>query len=121
MRRAFVAMLALTFACYAVPAAAQQPVVKPAPAAATEDTSKIGPRTVTGSVKTVTDKGLVVIGHEQGQKDKEWAFAFDGSTRIDADGKTRAASDLRVGDAVTVSYTNRDGKIIAHNIKANAR
>jgi cold shock CspA family protein len=68
-------------------------------------------------VKTATDKGFVVVGHEEGQKDREWAFAFDGNTRIDADGKTR----LREGDAVTVSYMARDGKMVAQNVKVKAR
>lgn len=121
MRRAIVGTLAVTLACYAVPAAAQQPAAKPTPAAAREDASKMSTRSVTGSVKTATDTGLVVIGHEEGQKDKEWAFAFDGSTRIDADGKMRPATELRAGDAVTVSYTNRDGKVIAQNVKVNTR
>ena len=120
--RAFVGALALALACYAVPAAAQQPAVKAAPgAAAREDASRMGPRSVTGSVRIATDEGLVVMGHEPGQQDKEWAFAFDRSTRIDADGKTRAATDLRAGDAVTVSYTDRDGKIVAQNVKVNSR
>ena len=113
-------MLALTLACYAVPAAAQQPAANPTPGQARENASKMGTRSVTGSVKTATDKGLVVVGHEEGQPDKEWAFAFDGSTRIDAGGKSRPATELREGDAVTVSYTNRDGKIIAQNGKVNA-
>ncbi|HEY4911396.1 MAG TPA: hypothetical protein VIJ73_17925, partial [Methylomirabilota bacterium] len=94
---------------------------KPSPAAARTDTSKMGLRSVTGSVKTATEKGLVVVGHEQGQKDKEWAFAFDGSTKVDADGMTRPATELREGDAVTVSYTSRDGKMVAQNVKVNAR
>lgn len=121
MRRALVGMLALTLACYAVPAVAQQPAAKPTPGAARDNAAKMGTRSVMGSVKTATDKGLVVVGHEEGQQDKEWAFAFDGSTRIDADGKPRPATELREGDAVTVSYTNRDGKIIAQNVKVNAR
>jgi hypothetical protein len=29
--------------------------------------------------------------------------------------------DLREGDAVTVTYTNRDGKIVAQSIKVSAR
>ena len=81
----------------------------------------MGPRSVTGSVKTVTDKGLVVLGHEQGQKDKEWAFAFDGNTRIDAGGQAKLATELREGDAVVVSYVSRDGKIIAQIVKVGAR
>jgi hypothetical protein len=121
MRGAIAGALALALACYAMPAAAQQPEAKPSPAAARKDTSKMGLRSVTGSVKTATEKGLVVMGHEQGQKDKEWAFAFDGSTKVDADGMTRPATELREGDAVTVKYTSRDGKMIAQNVKVTAR
>jgi hypothetical protein len=121
MRGAIVGGLALALACcYASPVIAQQPGTKPSPAVR-EDASKMGMRSVTGSVKTATDKGLVVVGHEEGQKDREWAFAVDGNTRIDADGKTRPVSELRAGDAVTVRYIDRDGKIVAQNVKINAR
>jgi cold shock CspA family protein len=34
---------------------------------------------------------------------------------------TRPATELREGDAVTVSYTSRDGKMIAQNVKIKAR
>lgn len=113
--RAFVAVaLALTMACYALPVAGQQPDTKPRPSAAREGTSKM--RSVTGSVKTATEKGLVVVGREAGQEDKEWAFALDSATRIEAAGTTRAAADLREGDAVTVTYTSRDGKIVAQRV-----
>jgi uncharacterized protein DUF5666 len=121
MRGAIAGTLALALACYALPSAAQQPAPKPDPGVTREDASKVGPGSVTGSVKTATDKGLVVMGHEQGQKDKEWAFALDGNTRIDAGGKTRSATELRAGDTVTVSYRNRDGKIVAQNIKVKAQ
>lgn len=121
MRGAIAGVLALTLAFYAMPATAQQPEAKPSPAAARKDISKIGLRSVTGSVKTATEKGLVVVGHEQGQKDKEWAFAFDGTTQVDADGMKRPATELREGDAVTVSYTSRDGKMIAQNVEIKAR
>jgi hypothetical protein len=70
-------------------------------------------------VKKTTDNGLVVVGREAGQKDKEWAFALDVGTRVDAGG--RSATELREGDAVTVTYTNRDGKIVAQSIKMNTR
>jgi ribosomal protein S17 len=86
--------------------------------AAREGASKMGMRRVTGTVKQTTEKGLVVVGRETGQKDKEWAFVLDAGTRIEAGGKS--ATDLREGDAVTVTYTNRDGKIVAQSIKVNA-
>ena len=119
MRGVLVGALALALVWYASPAIGQQP--KPGPAATREDTSKMGMRSVTGSVKTATDKGFVVVGHEEGQKDLAWAFVFDGNTRIDADGKTRPVSELREGDAVTVSYMARDGKMVAQNVKVKAR
>jgi hypothetical protein len=120
MRGAIVGGLTLALACYAAPATGQQPGAKPTPVAR-EDASKMGMRSVTGSVKTVSDKGFVIVGHEDGQKDREWAFALDGNTRIDADGKTRPVTELRAGDTVTVSYIDRDGKIVAQNLKVNAR
>ena len=112
MRRVAAVTLALVFACWAAPTAAQQ---KPSPDPARgADRSSVGMRSVTGTVKKTTDKGLVVLGRETGQKDKEWAFVLDAGTRIDAGGKS--AAELREGDAVTVTYTNRDGKIVAQSI-----
>jgi hypothetical protein len=46
-------------------------------------------------VKETTENGLVVVGRETGQKDKEWAFVFDAGTRIDTGGKS--ATELRGG------------------------
>ena len=108
-----------------VPAVAQQGAAKPATESVKNESgkaeAKIGPRTVTGTVKATTDKGFVVVGRETGQKDKEWAFALDGATRVDALGKARTAKDLREGDPVTVTYTNRDGKIVAQSVTVNAK
>jgi hypothetical protein len=39
-----------------------------------------------------TDKGLVVVGREKGQMDKEWAFALEPATRIETGGKVQVAS-----------------------------
>ena len=117
MRRVAAVALALTLACSAIPATAQQ---KPGPDPARGgDRSSVGMRSVTGTVKKTTEKGLVVVGRETGQKDKEWAFALDAGTRVDAGG--RSATELREGDPVTVTYTNRDGKIVAQSIKVNTR
>ena len=119
MRRAAAVALALTLAWSVIPAAAQQ---KPGPDPARGgDRSSVGTRSVTGTVKKTTDSGFVVVGRETGGKDKEWAFALDAGTRIDAGGKMKAATDLREGDPVTVTYTNRDGKIVAQSVKVNSR
>ena len=112
MRRAAAVALALSLACSAIPAAAQQ---KPGTDTTREaDRSSLGTRSVTGTVKKTTDTGFVVVGRESGQKDKEWAFVLDAGTRIEAGGKS--ATELRAGDAVTVTYTNRDGKIVAQSV-----
>jgi hypothetical protein len=118
MRRLAAVTLAVTLGCSVIPALAQQkPSSEPARGA---DRSSVGTRSVTGTVKKATDKGLVVVGRETGQKDKEWAFIFDAGTRIDGGGKS-AATDLREGDAVTVTYTNREGKIVAQSVTVGAR
>lgn len=115
------AVLALTLACSVVPVAAQQRDVKP-----TTDTTReagrpsMAARSVTGTVKTTKDNGIVVIGRETGKKDREWAFVLDAGTRIDAGGKS-AATDLRAGDPVTVTYSDRDGKVVAQSITVTPR
>ena len=85
MRRVAALTLALALACSAIPVAAQQ---KPGPEPARgAERSSVGNRSVTGTVKKTTDNGFVVLGREAGQKDKEWAFALDPATRIDAGGR----------------------------------
>ena len=122
MRGAAAVTLALTLACSAAPAAAQPRDVKPTTDTAREtDRSSVGIRSVTGMVKKTTDKGIVIVGRETGKKDREWAFVLDAGTRIDAAGQVRGASDLRKGDPVTVTYTNRDGKIVAQSVTVNTR
>lgn len=117
MRGVAALTLALALGCSAIPAAAQQRDVKPG-----TDTTRAADRTrtVTGKVKMTTDKGLVVMGREAGQKDREWAFVLDPATRIEAGGKAQVASELREGDSVTVTYTDRDGKVVAQSIKVGA-
>jgi hypothetical protein len=123
MRGAAALTLALTLACSAVPAAAQPRDGKPTTDTAREaDRSSVGTRSVAGTVKKTTDKGIVVMGRETGKKGSgEWAFVLDAGTRIDAGGQVRGAGDLRQGDPVTVTYTNRDGKIVAQSVTVNTR
>jgi hypothetical protein len=77
-------------------------------------------QTVTGTVKTTTDDGIVVVGRDTGNTDREWAFVVDAGTRI-AGGQGRAARDLRQGDQVTVTYTTRDGKVVAQSVTVSPR
>jgi hypothetical protein len=122
MRAAVAVTLVLTLACSAVAAVAQQRDVKPSTDSAREaDRSSVGTRSVTGTVKQTTDKGIVVVGRETGEKDREWAFALEAGTRVKAGGQVRGVNDLRAGDPVTVTYTNRDGKIVAQSVTVNSR
>jgi len=122
MRGAAAVTFVLALACAAAPAAAQPRDVKPtADTARATDKSSLGIRSVTGTVKKTTESGVVVAGREKGSKDRDWAFVLDGGTRIDSGGQVRGVSDLRQGDPVTVTYTNRDGKIVAQSVTVNPR
>jgi hypothetical protein len=92
-------------------------MLSPAPTRRVIESIGYRARSVTGKVKMTTDKGLVVVGREKGQKDKEWALALEPATRIEAGGKVQVGRELREGEAVTVTYTNRDGKIVAQSVK----
>src|SRR4029450_3913077 len=99
----------------------QQRDVKPSTDTVREpDRSSVGTRSVTGTVKRTMDKGIVVVGGEAGEKDREGAFPLDAGTRIEAGGQIRNANDLGQGDPVTVTYTNRDGKIVAQSVIVNS-
>jgi hypothetical protein len=76
---------------------------------------------VTGTVKTATDAGIVVVGLEPGNTHREWVFAVDDQTRIEAGGNTRPVTALKPGDSVTVTYDDRGGKVIAERVTVNAR
>ena len=111
----------LTLACSAIPAVAQQPPLKPSTDTSREADPNKGTRSVTGTVTQAKDNGIVVLGREVGKTDREWAFLLDGGTRIDSAGQSRSASDLRQGDPVTVTYTTRDGKVVAQTVTVNTR
>ena len=117
MRGTAAVTLALALACSVVPTAAQQRDVKPT----TEAVGEKGTGSVTGTVKTRTDKGIVIVGREMGKNDREWSFVFDADTRIAAGDQARGASDLREGDPVTVTYANREGKVVAQSVTVNNR
>ena len=86
------------------------------------DLSAQTPRpSVTGTVKTATDAGLVVVGREPGKTQREWVFAVDDHTRIEAGGNTRPVTALKAGDPVTVTYEDRGGKVVAERVTVNAR
>jgi hypothetical protein len=73
------------------------------------------PKTITGSVKSTADDGIVVSGVEKGQ-DREWAFSVDEKTTIRKGEKAVSRAELKAGDSVTVSYTDAGGKVVARTV-----
>jgi hypothetical protein len=76
---------------------------------------------VTGTVKSATDDGIVVVGLEPGNTHREWAFAVNDRTRIEAGGKTQPITALKAGDPVTVTYEDQGGKVTAERVTVNPR
>ena len=76
---------------------------------------------VTGTVKTATDAGIVVVGLEPGNTQREWVFAVDDRTQIELGGQTRAVTAIKAGDSVTVTYDDRGGKVMAERVTVNPR
>lgn len=115
--------LALAASSFA-PAIAQEK--KPAAGKSDEVTTTGGKSmktlTVEGTVKTAQADGIVVRGKAQAKvgkesgKDREWAFTVNDKTTITRGQKTVMATELKAGDAVTVSYTEDGGKVIAQSV-----
>lgn len=78
---------------------------------------KMVPKDITGTVKQVNKDGLVIIAREADGKSREWAFALDASTRMETSDRATAASALKVGDAVAVTYVERSGKVVAQSVR----
>ena len=72
-------------------------------------------KTVSGTVKSATKDGLVVMGKE-GDKEKEYAFSIDDKTMVRKGSQPGSLSDLRPGDRVTVNFAGRDGKAFAQSV-----
>jgi hypothetical protein len=71
--------------------------------------------TAAGTVKTVSNDSVVVIGKARG-KAVEWTFAVDAKTRIQKGGKDVTAGALTPGDQVSVRYTEHAGRTIAQGV-----
>ena len=82
-----------------------------------EEKSRMNPRSVTGTVKAMTDGGFVVEGKDPSGKVRDYAFVLDGGTRMEAPPGGGSPRALRQGDPVAVTYAERDGKIVAESVK----
>jgi hypothetical protein len=114
MRRATAVILALGLtAAVVAPALAQD---RPATGEkATTSGRKTSAGNVMGTVKTTASDAIVVVGREN-DKDREWAFAIDGKTTIRKGQQAAVATDIKPGDRVSVTYTQRGGKVVAQTV-----
>ena len=113
--------IGLTLGCADQPAEAQRRDASSGRNTQTTDEASLGNRTVTGTVAHATGDGLVVQGHEPGGNDREWAFVVDGGTHVNNAGVNKSVAELHEGDAVTVVFTNHDGKIVAQSVTTAPR
>jgi hypothetical protein len=85
------------------------------PGGAKTGEKQMATKSASGSVKSGGADSVVVAGKERG-KDAEWTFAVDSKTKIKKAGKDIPVADLKPGDAVQVTYTERGGKALAQAI-----
>jgi hypothetical protein len=95
----------------------QKPAVeKPAPA---KPAAKL--KRLTGSVKSASEESLILEVTQKNKTTKEYTFTLDPKAKLSKAEKGVAAKDLQPGDAVTVSYAEADGKLIAKTVTAKAK
>jgi Cu/Ag efflux protein CusF len=89
---------------------------KAAPAPA-EKKAPVKVKQVTGDVKAVdvVAKTITVTKKVKGEI-KETVITVDDKTKITLDKETKTLADVKVGDKVTVKYTEVDGKKVAKSI-----
>jgi len=84
---------------------AAKPEAKPAKAA-------VKVKSASGTVKSVSADSLTLVGKDN----KEWTFALTKDTKIHKGGKAIEAKDLAEQDAVSVRYTEAEGKMTATSV-----
>jgi Cu/Ag efflux protein CusF len=103
-----IASLALSFAAPVRAADTNTPTTTTAP--------KPKPRSYTGDVTAIDAKAGTIIVKKEGAESK--TFKIGEKTRYATADKAKdaALTDIKVGDKVTVSYTEEDGVLTAHRI-----
>ncbi len=125
MKKLLTMVMAIAFVSGIAVASAQTTTTPaaPAPEKKTEDTGKVEKKAAkkahamnaSGTVKSASADSIVVAGKSKG-KETEWTFAVDPKTKIKKGGKDITAADLQAGDAVSVKYTEQDGKATAQSV-----
>jgi Cu/Ag efflux protein CusF len=86
-----------------------------APAPTTAPAPKPKPHAYTGDITAIDAKaGTVIV--KKGEADSKTFKIGDKTKYSTADKKDAALTDIKVGDKVTVHYTDEDGVLTAHHI-----
>ena len=121
-RKILALVVAMTFVlgAFGMAQAAQheKKAANPCAAKAPEKPAAVKAKSAKGSVKSASEGSLVVMS--TGKEKKDLTFAVDAKTAIKKGGKAVTAKDLKEGDAVTVSYTEADGKMMAKSVTVSA-
>lgn len=122
---AIIVSVLFVFALTSLSFAAEEKKTAPAPAEkkeaapvkAEEKKAPAKVKQVTGEVKAVDTKAMTITVTKK-MKDKvvETVVAVDDKTRITCDKEKKALADVKVGDKVTVKYSEADGKNIAKSV-----
>jgi hypothetical protein len=116
LRNTVAVIVALTFGL-GVAAAALAQYSQPGPR---PEATKPPAPAQTGEAKKPTEKPKTVAGTAKSvDAAKEYGFALAGAT-IKAEGKEATSTDLKGGDAVRVTYTELEGKLVAKTVVAKA-
>jgi len=88
--------------------------------AATKATSKANSHTVVGevvSVDAVNNTFTIKENVKGGGEAKELTFNFDAKGKVMVAGKPGKLDDLKSGDSATIHYTEKEGKMVAQQIR----
>jgi ribosomal protein S1 len=119
-------VFALTSVSFAAEAkkAAPAPMVekKEAPATAAEvKKAPVKVKQVTGEVKAVDAKAMTLtVTKKMKGKAEDTAVTVDDKTKITMGKDKKVLADVKVGDKVTVKYSETDGKMVAKSIAIKA-
>lgn len=122
---AIIVSVLFVFALTSLSFAAEEKKTAPAPAEkkeaapvkAEEKKAPAKVKQVTGEVKAVDTKAMTITVTKK-MKDKvvETVVAVDDKTKIMLDKEKKTLADVKVGDKVTVKYSEADGKNIAKSV-----
>ena len=103
----------------AAPATPAKPAAPATGAPAASTKPKVATKTTTGTVKSASADGLMLVTMGKDKKEKEWAFVLDKDTKITKAKKAIEVKDITAKDSATVVYADADGKMVAKTVTIN--